>query len=172
MKNKQGFTLIELLVVVLIIGILAAIALPQYQKAVLKSRAAAALPMLKAIYQAEERYRLITGNHTTNFNDLDITIGNNCTIYGNYSSCRINNIQFEMNASDTYALLDGNYNTSSFGLAIITDENGTVAKTSGGKATKGSIICYDRGKSIYEKVCLALGAKDSFAWSGYKAHIL
>ncbi len=48
-KNKTGFTLIELLVVVLIIGILAAVAVPQYQKAVEKSRWGGVIQMMSAV---------------------------------------------------------------------------------------------------------------------------
>ena len=71
-NNKKGFTLIELLVVVLIIGILAAIALPQYFRAVERSRAAEALTLFGSIAGAEQRRALLTGAYTTSFGELDL----------------------------------------------------------------------------------------------------
>ena len=90
--NKKAFTLLELLVVVLIIGILTGIALPQYKKAVLRSKFAAIKDKTRAIYNAEQRYYLINNTYTTNWNNLDITnISSNCNINSpsNYIFCNL-----------------------------------------------------------------------------------
>lgn len=62
-KNKRAFTLIELLVVVLIIGVLAAVALPQYQKAVKKSQGTEALSAVDIYGKALSSYYLEHGTY-------------------------------------------------------------------------------------------------------------
>ena len=72
--NNGGFTLIELLVVVLIIGILTTVAVPQYNKAVWKSRFATIKMLTKSLAQAQEVYYLANGSYTDRVDKLDIEI--------------------------------------------------------------------------------------------------
>ncbi len=85
MKNAiagrlAGFTLIELLVVVLIIGILASVALPQYQVAVAKSRLGALMPTTKALADASEVAFLANGSFDGDISKLDVDIPSGCSL--------------------------------------------------------------------------------------------
>jgi len=89
-ENKKGFTLLELLVVVVIIGVLAAIALPQYRKAVAKAELAQIISAVKSIKQAQDRYYLANDSYADNLDELDITVGNSeikCETYSIAAYC-------------------------------------------------------------------------------------
>ena len=78
MKNANisrlgGFTLIELLVVVLIIGILAAMAMPQYFKAVERSRMAEAVTLMDSIVKSQRRKFMQTNHYADDFRGLDVS---------------------------------------------------------------------------------------------------
>ena len=71
MKNK-AFTLIEVLIVVLIIGILAAISVTQYNKSVLKSRFSGLMPIARSVYDGQEVFFLSHGKYANDFASLDV----------------------------------------------------------------------------------------------------
>ena len=83
-NNNKGFTLIELLVVVLIIGILAAMAMPSYFKAMERSRMTEAVTLLANIAQAQQRKYMQINSYAKNYSGLDVapkgaTGGEYCT---------------------------------------------------------------------------------------------
>ncbi|WP_424245470.1 prepilin-type N-terminal cleavage/methylation domain-containing protein [Elusimicrobium posterum] len=144
MMNKKAFTLIELLVVVLIIGILAAIALPQYTKAVEKSRASEGLILFKAISSAQDRYFLQNSSYATNADELDIDLPGTDSSLGN-----------------------GRKLTANFDVGVRTNPDRKAMAVRLPSQTKYVFIeNYDDAKycasynAAYNSICTSLGAKE------------
>ncbi len=151
-----GFTLIELLVVVLIIGILAAIALPQYEKAVERSRAAEALTMVSSIAKAQEIYKMTTGNYTTDMSVLDIEVpGTDVTANG-------------YGRKETKLFQYGSYSPSYTNSVAIAKRLPVDSKYSIVALDDGTVVChYFTG---WEDFCRSMGSGQ--AYSGNPSYVI
>ena len=134
-SNKQGFTLIELLVVVLIIGILSSVALPQYTKAVEKSRMAGVWSTLATMEQACQVNTLEGG--WCEFDEMSVDFGN-CS-GGNY--CEV--------PCPSGAWSSCSYNARSGGSVFAFTKGGHYHHIS--LKTGGSRCCYGPDCSIFVK---------------------
>ena len=72
-RQAKGFTLLELLMVVIIVGVLASLALPQYSGFIEKARAAEATATIGAIKNAEALYKLESSNYSSSLTDLGMS---------------------------------------------------------------------------------------------------
>ncbi len=147
MQKHKGFTLIELLVVVLIVGILAAIALPQYEKAVEEARTAEAMTILKNMKNAQDMYALANGpDAVPTLEELDIQVpGEDEGTDGKWRRTKYFRYGFAERTGNPHA------------IRMADDKNlYTLAYYRDG----GHFVCHvEGGDKKYAELCIALGGQ-------------
>ena len=161
--NKKGFTLLELLVVVLIIGILASIALPQYEMAVTKAKVASILPIMRRWKDALQEYKLQHGDYNVlgdtageylgvtwpsdwEYGTSNISCGNRTWCKNNYWECSISD------EGTGYVYCTHQTDDWIFVINIYQPDDPDYEEF------RGKITCYARGDEAH-KICKALGGK-------------
>ena len=133
-KNKTGFTLIEVLVVVLIIGILAAVAVPGYMRSVEKTRAMEAIQALSDISKAEHDYYLSKNRYTNDFSDLVIaTIDKNTLQEATHSSYKTDFFVYNLDNTQNLATANRDKGPDSYTLYKFFDDPITYCQPEGNK---------------------------------------
>ena len=122
---KKGFTLIELLVVVLIIGILSAVALPQYTKTVEKSRASEAVTLLGTIANGERIYKMANGSYTDVLDDLDVTVSTTTKNFVFTPTVSSGTLKVQADRANNGTAVSG---TDAYALVLHMDSDGTITR--------------------------------------------
>lgn len=152
-KHKDGFTLIELLVIVMILGILSAIALPQYRRSVERARVAEALTLMRAVYDSCERLAWENGkancgvaveDGVANFRKLDIMAKG--TFADNALTLNTENFAYTLGPSITATAIKGDYQ----GAKIYFDGQNFRCSTSG-LSGEGAKACTVWGASTWNE---------------------
>ena len=148
----HGFTLIELLVVVLIIGILAAVALPQYQRAVDKSRYATMIQTARSIEAAQDAFYLENGYYATDWDDLSVSLSKDLPRLHD-GRVSIDHAGFDVGTLYTSAIYydEGDTRIASF----------TVYHRNSTSPYKGKIMCFSYGsrKERGDAICKSFGGQ-------------
>ena len=132
LNNRRGFTLIELMIVVVIIGILAALAIPKFMKVTGKAKVAEAKTILKEIFTLEKAhfnehdyYVAFASGATCDAIGFDLPEGNSRFAY--QVTCTDSSADFEARATESVDV-DGNGSTTGY---LTMDEDGDTGGANG-----------------------------------------